>query len=357
MLLSNEAISDCLKNQVIDFFSEASQNMKIVLDEDRKIILADGNMVKFLGHVDFKSIHGLTLGEAIKCDSLVESEKDCGQTKFCQYCFFNSVFEKLQKDEDKSELPVSSYYGECYRIYSKELKDDSSCLIALMLENISEEKRREGLERVFFHDLLNSASSIEGAVSLLEDSLSLNEDDEEILDVIRSSSMQLVNEIKFHQKLSLAKEDKLHLQESDVYSFNAVKTAAQFFSLASEVKGVRLEISCQNEKDIFYTDESLLIRVLVNLIKNAIEASKDGDIVRVQVEPKLACTEFMVTNPSQIPLAVQPHIFKYSFSTKGQGRGIGTYSVKLFVEKYLGGTIKFTSDESGTTFIVSIPKE
>ena len=54
--------------------------------------------------------------------------------------------------------------------------------------------------------------------------------------------------------------------------------------------------------------------------------------------------------------AVRHQIFQRSFSTKGPGRGLGTYSVKLFTEQYLKGKVGFESLEGkGTTFFVSLP--
>lgn len=55
---------------------------------------------------------------------------------------------------------------------------------------------------------------------------------------------------------------------------------------------------------------------------------------------------------------VQLQLFQRSFSTKGQsGRGIGTYSMKLLSERYLGGKVEFTSREpEGTVFTLTIPK-
>jgi signal transduction histidine kinase len=55
--------------------------------------------------------------------------------------------------------------------------------------------------------------------------------------------------------------------------------------------------------------------------------------------------------------AVRLQIFNRSFSTKGPGRGLGTYSVKLLTEQYLGGKVGFTTDpKQGTTFQVTIPR-
>jgi sensor histidine kinase regulating citrate/malate metabolism len=68
---------------------------------------------------------------------------------------------------------------------------------------------------------------------------------------------------------------------------------------------------------------------------------------------------FKVHNPGVIPGDIQKQIFQRSFTTKeGSGRGIGTHSVKLLTEGYLGGAAAFTSDaDNGTTFTVEIPRE
>jgi signal transduction histidine kinase len=57
-----------------------------------------------------------------------------------------------------------------------------------------------------------------------------------------------------------------------------------------------------------------------------------------------------------MPKEVQMQIFQRSFSTKGKGRGIGTYSIKLLTETYLGGKVSFRSEERhGTTFRIDLP--
>ena len=65
-----------------------------------------------------------------------------------------------------------------------------------------------------------------------------------------------------------------------------------------------------------------------------------------------------VNNSAVVPQDVQLQVFQRSFSTKGAaGRGIGTYSMKLFGERYLGGEVGFVSRElEGTTFRLRLPK-
>ncbi len=58
-----------------------------------------------------------------------------------------------------------------------------------------------------------------------------------------------------------------------------------------------------------------------------------------------------------MPEAVQLQLFQRSFTTKGLGRGIGTYSIRLLTERYLGGKVSFTSTPAaGTRFELSFPK-
>ena len=68
--------------------------------------------------------------------------------------------------------------------------------------------------------------------------------------------------------------------------------------------------------------------------------------------------EFFVHNAGVIPREAQLQIFNRPFSTKGNGRGLGTYSVKLLTERFLRGRVRFVSEPpQGTTFFVDVPIE
>jgi sensor histidine kinase regulating citrate/malate metabolism len=50
-------------------------------------------------------------------------------------------------------------------------------------------------------------------------------------------------------------------------------------------------------------------------------------------------------------------VFMRSFSTKGVQRGLGTYSMKILGEQYLGGKVDFeTNPKNGTTFYIDLGK-
>jgi signal transduction histidine kinase len=106
----------------------------------------------------------------------------------------------------------------------------------------------------------------------------------------------------------------------------------------------------------FVSDQNLLKRVIGNMAKNALEASKPGDSITLGCRREDGRICFYVHNPGYMQKSVQLQVFQRSFSTKGVGRGLGTYSIKLLTTRYLGGEVHFdTSPEKGTTFTVSIP--
>ena len=108
---------------------------------------------------------------------------------------------------------------------------------------------------------------------------------------------------------------------------------------------------------MFPTDETLLQRVLGNLLKNALEASQPGDAIEISAEELPERFVFWCHNRQPIPRDVQLQLFRRSFSTKGPGRGIGTYSIRLLTERYFGGQVTLSSNlETGTRFELSFPR-
>ena len=110
------------------------------------------------------------------------------------------------------------------------------------------------------------------------------------------------------------------------------------------------------QRIVFTSDKTLLQRVIGNMLKNALEASGSGDTVTLGCEMRGDRIEFRVHNPNPMPREIQLQVFQCSFSTKGPGRGIGTYSMKLLSERYLQGNVSFTSSaEAGTVFRARYP--
>lgn len=101
--------------------------------------------------------------------------------------------------------------------------------------------------------------------------------------------------------------------------------------------------------------QPILRRIAGNMVLNALEATPSGGTVHMRAVVSEKTVRIEVENSGEIPSDVQRSIFKRSFSTKANsGRGIGTYSMKLFGERYLGGKVGFTSKGNQTVFYIEL---
>ncbi|MDP6040706.1 MAG: response regulator, partial [Candidatus Latescibacteria bacterium] len=218
----------------------------------------------------------------------------------------------------------------------------------------SHEKRREALERIFFHDLLNTAGGLKGLAELIREA-SLEELNE-FQDIILRLSHELIEEIQAQRQLAAAENEELATHPSVFNTGDVLDEVSDLYAGHEVARGRAVQIVDTVYRGPLTTDHTLLRRVLGNMTKNALEAIKPGETVMLGCNPGDQGVEFWVHNPGLIPLDTQRQIFQRSFSTKGPGRGLGTYSIKLLTEQYLKGSVSFdTSPDQGTTFRVVCP--
>lgn len=111
----------------------------------------------------------------------------------------------------------------------------------------------------------------------------------------------------------------------------------------------------EGETLFIQTDSTLLYSLLANVLKNAIEASSEGQQVTLSISGEKEI-RLAVHNQEPVPEKIRDSFFdKYMTSGKAKGTGLGTYSAKLIAET-LGGTISMrTSEEKGTLVVVTLP--
>ncbi|MFY8181277.1 sensor histidine kinase [Flavobacterium chungnamense] len=113
------------------------------------------------------------------------------------------------------------------------------------------------------------------------------------------------------------------------------------------------------EEIITIMDRTQLIRIITNLVKNAIQAIPDEKTEKsILVAVKRVENNVNITvkdNGIGIELEYIEHIFEPKFTTKTSGMGLGLGIIKNIIENYKG-TITFETElGKGTTFIVSLP--
>lgn len=135
------------------------------------------------------------------------------------------------------------------------------------------------------------------------------------------------------------------------------------------VQTVKLALDIFNEKYIHFIadeeriiaklDRTQLVRVITNLVKNAIQAVPDVKSPRILVTVASEGDEVKISvadNGVGISDDFKEKVFEPKFTTKTSGMGLGLGMVRNIVETY-EGTIDFTSQKGkGTVFTVKFPK-
>jgi signal transduction histidine kinase len=345
--------SKTLLPQILD----AIPNVCIILNRGNQIVFANRVLMQMVGTTDRLSICGLKPGEALRCTHSAELPDGCGTTESCETCgALNALVDSRRGHEATRECRIVKANGEMLdlRVWTTPITVEEMSYTVMTLTDVSDEKRRRALERVFFHDILNTAGALRGFCELLI-KRPLKERDK-LRDRILLLSTRLIEEIVAQKELTEAENGELNVSVCQMASGDLLAQVTDQFVESDDPDTVAVTFDPASERVTFTSDPALLRRVIGNLVKNAVEASRPGETVTVgsyRVKDKV---EVRIHNEGSIPRKTQLQIFHRSFSTKGVGRGLGTYSAKLITERYLKGEITFTSTrESGTTFSVAYP--
>lgn len=358
---------------VRDFF-DAVPTASVVLNAQRQIVFANRAFLEFVdpGGVGEKSgdvyaaILGDRPGEAVGCIRAGLTEGGCGTTQFCQTCgavasILNSQRTRTQ-DIQECRMKVGADGADesafVLRVWSRPICVGEEWFTVFSMVDISSEKRRKVLERIFFHDVLNTAGGIKGLADVLIQPDLEGSEVHEMVGMLAESAEQLIDEISAQRTLSLAESGDLVAEPQAVQSADLLIKICHQFHSAEVAKEKSLVVNPSTESFSFVSDPVLLKRVLFNLVKNALEAVDPGETVTLGAGSDGDFVWFSVHNASVMPPEVQLQLFSRAFSTKGRGRGLGTYSIKLITERYLHGQVTFVSNaEEGTRFSVRYPRQ
>lgn len=329
-----------------------------VLNEYRQIVYANKALFDLINDNNIELPFGKRPGEVLNCQRAFLTSSGCGTSDFCEACNARkAILSSLNGEEDIQECRIiqkDTHEALDLRVWTRKLEVENHIFSVFTFVDISHEKRRMSLERIFFHDVLNSAGGIKSYLNLMKDAS--KEEIDELLPMISDLSNRLIEEIKSQQDLSFAERDELKVNIRRCNPLSILRNIAASYSKQNISDNKEIEIDSHCDAVEFESDELLISRVLGNMLKNAMESSVKNSKIRIGcilINDKI---RFFVNNPGYIPQDIQSQIFQRSFSTKGSGRGLGTYSMKLITERYLKGKVFFKSSEAeGTTFYAEYP--
>lgn len=349
-LLKKAKVEDGILNEV--------QSVVLVLNEKLQSVFMNEKLFD-MSYESPDELYGKRLGEIFQCVNVPKGGR-CGTSGVCEDCYvlktvLDAVKYKKQKHRDVG-ITTKNYgvFDFSFRVAPYFFEEREFLVISLL--DIADEKRKQALEHTFFHDISNTLTVVSNYSNLLlsgkkpEKSMRYSE-------ILSMATKHLINEVSSQRNLMLAESGDLSVQLIQINSLFLVEEVLRFFSEYNNSQNITIRIDEKASQIDICTDRLLMVRVLINMVKNAVEASlaEGGEVLITCFEEGGSCI-FGVNNKGEMPRAVQHNVFKRSYSTKGVGRGIGTYSMKLFGEKYLKGCVWFVSSEKyGTTFYIAIP--
>jgi signal transduction histidine kinase len=346
-------------NPIVSGLLHSISGLLAVLDEHRQIVALNVSFLELLGIDDQTKALGLRPGEVLQCIHAQDEPDGCGTTRFCSTCGAAiSIVVSLGEDRPVERMcALSARRGDrevdiALLVRSHPIKISDKRYLLLFLQDISIQQQRAALERVFFHDVNNMLSMLTGASELL-----VKETPSDLARTLRDASVRLQKEVAIQRCLSQNVTCDYQPMRQNTTTGQILKDITSFFNRHPVAYKKNITIQ-ENFPDIMIcTDVSLLSRILCNMIINALEATEDQGVVKIWLEHNHDLLTFCVWNYQEIPQEIAGRIFQRNFSTKEQaGRGIGTFSMKLFGEKILGGRVSFTtSKKEGTIFRFDCP--
>lgn len=316
-------------------------------DEDGEIVMANQSFRQLLNRNNIPNIQLLSKINpelSATCKSLGSGQKS------------------LIKIENKGYLQSLSIQATEFKIRTKAYK-------LISLQDINAELELQELEswkklvRVLTHEIMNTAIPISTLSNVINEMFeeedgkekdweSFNEKEQQnikrSLTTIEKRSQGIVDFVRATKSFTHMAKPKFELVSVNEW----VKSVLALYKPEFEQKNIRTEVTLLNADNKLKLDQNLMEQVLINLIRNSIEALEGQADANVKLE--LKCTEenriqlILSDNGKGMNAAVLENIFIPFFTTKKEGSGIGLSLSKQIMQMH-GGNIYVSSTENKRT--------
>ena len=268
-------------------------------------------------------------------------------------CMVTAVFVRI-KDRKKLEYMLDAFEdGEYNFRFTEDSKFNRSLnRIKWIVDRRRQQNEQESwtkLIRVLTHEIMNTVSPIASLSDALSHYIDVPEDCREVdvkagLETISSSSKDLIKFVESYRELAgVARPVKKGLMVDEL-SHKVIDLTHEQCSDAGAVCSYKAE-----SKDILiYADESQISRILINLIKNALQAGAKNISITAGIDGSEQTVIKVSNDGAAITPESQEQIFIPFFTTKTDGSGIGL-SLSRQIMRAHNGTLDLTRSDSQCT--------
>ena len=202
------------------------------------------------------------------------------------------------------------------------------------------------LIRVLTHEIMNTVTPIASLSETLLDFDNVNEEVRSGLNTISQSSRNLIRFVESYRNLTRVASPL----KKAFYLRDLVERVISLTREQTVISGAVCTYIERSDDVLLYADEGQIAQILINLIKNAIQADARNIVITAEINP----SEHIIINVSNdgrpISKESQEEIFIPFYTTKQEGTGIGL-SLSRQIMRLHNGTLNLTrSDEKGTVF-------
>jgi signal transduction histidine kinase len=337
----------------------ALPTMALVLNRERQVVLANQRLIEFAGATGIDDLCGLRPGEVLRCIHAAETPAGCGSTEHCTVCgalqaIVTAQFGvaetqvcRVRRRTAAGEEPLELEISAC------PVEMGGSQFLIVCASDIGGRLRRESLENWVLPEAVELALEMEVLAATLSAPGMQPEGRQKVTARMAAASRGIATLMREHAELAAAESGALVVAPRTVSALEILRDTAR--ELEYHPLADRRCIRIGSEDASVDTDPIRARRVIEKLLLNALEATPEGGTVTAGCRATER-VEFRIHNQGEMPREVQLQVFQRSFSTKGRGRGYGTYYARLIAERYLKGTVSFQSSVAeGTSFALSVP--
>ncbi len=200
------------------------------------------------------------------------------------------------------------------------------------------------LFRVMTHEIMNTVAPIASLSDALSKDASL--DVKAGLETISSSSKDLIRFVESYRSMMkqappVRKAVMVDEMMERVLNLNKTRLKEQ---------GVTISYTQKTPDLLIYIDESQIMQVLNNLIKNAVQAEANSIRITAELNSEDRTVISVTNNGKPVPLHQHDEIFVPFYTTKPNGTGIGLSLSRQIMTRHNGNLALVQSDRNMTTF-------
>ncbi|MBP5364934.1 MAG: HAMP domain-containing histidine kinase [Bacteroidales bacterium] len=261
----------------------------------------------------------------------------------------------LQKQNAKIDYPNNDEIGALVNEYNRML-DELAYSAEKLAANERELTWRE-MARQIAHEIKNPLTPMKLSVQYLIKSWEAKREDfDTFIHKVANTLTEQIDQLSYvaSQFSNLAKmQNNVPLSRVD-----AAERLANTVMLFERSDQTEITFDRKVDSAFVYANADQLTSVFNNLIKNAIQASRPDEIMRIHATVDIIDTNVMISiadNGHGIPPEIQEKIFKPNFTTKSTGMGLGLAIVKSIIVNSHGNIWFKTEQGKGTTFYIELP--